>query len=90
MIGLFRKRQSYRGMDWGPYKSVASKWTNLFFLYTLPLLYSLLGLCGWPYYLEYRFARKVSRRVHFHRRTLLFSSIPVNWRKQAYDLLPDF
>lgn len=25
MIGLFRKRPSYRGMDWGPYKSVADR-----------------------------------------------------------------
>lgn len=46
MISLHRKRPSYRRAEWGRYTRLFSKGIDIFYLYTIPLIHCLLGLCG--------------------------------------------
>ena len=80
MISLHCKRPSYGGADWSRYTRVFSKWIYIFFLYTVPPIHCLLGLCGCHHYWQYRYARRESRQLNVYRRYLLFSSLPVNRR----------
>lgn len=96
MIGYFRKRprdgavRPCAGTDWWPYYGVFYKWTKISCLCILPLMNCLTGLCGWPNYFQYRYALKGNRRLDVYRCLLLLSSIPVGWRRQAYDYMPEF
>ena len=91
MVSLLSKRRSDSGADRGRYIGVFSKWAVIFLLYTGPLIHCLLGLCGYPYYWFQRCpGRNFKIRADAIRRSLLFSSIPVEWRQQAYDYVPEF
>ena len=96
MIGKFSKRprdgavRRYAKMDWGRYYGSFCKWTKIFYLYMYPLIMCLAGLCGFPNYFQYRYARRGARRFDIYRHLLLCTSIPVGWRRLAHDYIPEF
>ena len=90
MVSLLNKRRSEGTADKGRFK-VFSRWAVIFLLYTGPLIHCLLGLCGYPYYWFQRCpGRNFKIRADAIRRSLLFSSIPVEWRQRVHDYVPEF
>lgn len=90
MVSLLKQRRRDSGTDKGRYK-VFSKWAVILFLYTLPLINCLLGLCGYHYYWFVCCPlRNIEIEADAFRRSLLFSSIPVKWWQQVHDYVPEF